>query len=345
MEKDSLAIVVLNWNNAPDAIECIASLLEATNGLTSMIFIVDNGSEDDSVFQLQNWLSNNGVCYAQYKIIKQQEFQPVSEEKDALVYLIETQENLGFAKGNNVVVRFALNHFSGMFEKFLLLNNDTLVPPGAIKRLLEISRKHPDFLVWTPVITYAGQKDKVWNAGGFLGRWGGRKYLGHKQHRSQLPGSGIRQISFITGCALLMDKSIPERDIFLNEDFFFGEEDYYFSMQMKHLGIKIGVVFDSVIYHKISSSIQQVSPESQLPLFYIHYLNRIIDIKKWMSPLTFIIWKPGFVLHAAFNVWWKRWYSFSAMLKFTRLLVKHSQNKTQVTKEDFFGARKLFTIR
>lgn len=337
-----MAIIILNWNNASDTIECINSVFRAEMPVNSVVFLVDNGSSDQSVSQIMQWLQRKQVTFDHYKRTVKGIFQPIVQSEKPRLCMLENGENLGFAKGNNVAIRFVLNEFAVDFQYYLLLNNDTLVLPKSIVKLLEAAENYPEFLTWTPLIIYESDRERVWNAGGYIDNYGGRKYIAHKKPRVSLPQTGIRQITFITGCALLAEKSIWERNLFLNEDFFFGEEDYYFSKQMKHLGIKMAVAFESVIYHKVGTSSNYVSPKSQLPLLFIHFMNRIVDMKKWMNPLTFALWKLGFVLHAVFNTWWKRWYSFSAMWKFTRLLVKHSRGKTCVTREDFFGAGKLF---
>ncbi|MBE0651810.1 MAG: glycosyltransferase [Bacteroidales bacterium] len=342
MENEALAIIVLNWNNVPDTLECLDSLLKATRTINSTIFITDNGSEDHSISRIKKWLNEQKTEFSHFDARNSEWITSIQNDNTGIC-ILENGENLGFAKGNNAAVRFALNKFPTRFDRFLLLNNDTIIPDNSLVSLLQAAKKFTDYKVWTPLICYAEQKNMVWNAGGFLKWWGERKYIGHKQPRNLLPNEGIQQISFITGCALLMDKSLPENGIFLNEDFFFGEEDYYFSKQMRHLHIKMGVAFESVIYHKVSTSIKHVSPESQLPLFFIHYLNRIVDMKKWMKPFIFLLWKPGFILHAVFNVWWKRWYSFSSLWTFVRHLWKLS-GKERVNREDLFDARKIFNL-
>lgn len=341
MVEETLAVIVLNWNNAADTVECVASLLDNIGTTKATIFITDNGSDYDSVLRFKEWLRDKNLDFSHFIAKTSTWLRPVSKNDPAPICLLENGENLGFAKGNNVALRLASEQYPVDFDRYLLLNNDTIVPEKSLDLLLKTANKYRDFKAWTPVICYAGEKDKVWNAGGFLTWWGERKYIAHKQPRQSLPAAGIRKITFITGCALLMDKSLLEKGIFLNEDFFFGEEDYYFSKQMKHLHLKMGVAFESVIYHKISTSVNQVSPESQLPLFFNHYMNRIVDMRKWMNPIAFALWKPGFVLHAAFNAWWKRWFSLSLMWKFSMLLWKLSK-ASRVTKEDMFGARKLF---
>lgn len=343
MKTHALAIVILNWNNARDTLQCVESLLNSESEIKSTIFITDNGSEDDSISRIILWLNEKKVSFSHYNVKKSSWLCRVSNDNPAPVCIVENGENYGFAKGNNIALRFALQEYPVDFDKYFLLNNDTIVPKRSLDSLIETADKYHDFKAWTPVICYESEQDKVWNAGGFLTWWGERKYIGHKKSRHLLPVKGIRKITFITGCALLLDKCFLEKGIYLNEDFFFGEEDYYFSKQMKQLNVKIGVAFESTIYHKVGTSVTKVSPESQLPLLFIHHLNRIVDMRKWLSPVAFALWKPAFVLYAAFIVWWKRWYSFSSLRKFMGNLWRLSWKK-QVKKEDFFNAHKIFNL-
>jgi GT2 family glycosyltransferase len=290
---------------------------------------------------MTQWFAQKAIVYSHFKRKDNEVFNEVRKQRGATLCLLENGENMGFAKGNNVAVRFALNEYPVDFQHYLLLNNDTIVTEKSIELLIQAAEAHPEFSVWTPVIAYEGTRDRVWNAGGFLGRWGGRKYIAHKKPLADLPSTGVQQINFITGCALLAEKRIWESGYFLNEDFFFGEEDYFFSKQMQQQGIKMAVSFDSLIYHKTSTSIKKVSPQTHLPLFYIHYLNRMIDMRNWMSPVVYVIWKPGFIVHAVFNVWWKHWFSLSRLWKFAKNLWYQSR-KNSVTREDLFGAKQLF---
>jgi len=51
-----LAIIVLNWNGADDALNCVESLQQQT--LRPEIIIVDNNSSDDSVERFEDHMSN-----------------------------------------------------------------------------------------------------------------------------------------------------------------------------------------------------------------------------------------------------------------------------------------------
>ena len=76
----SVAIIILNWNNASDTIECLRSVAELTydNFIT---VVVDNGSSDNSVIEIRQ-------AYPE-------------------VMLIEANRNLGFVGGNNVGLELA----------------------------------------------------------------------------------------------------------------------------------------------------------------------------------------------------------------------------------------------
>lgn len=341
MNQIKTVIILLNWNNANDTIECVDSLLIAAKNTESDIVIFDNHSIDESVKNIQQHLIKQGVEYSLYN--KQNDsFITKIKAENSKILLFQNDENLGFAKGNNEAIKVVKKLFPNRFGRFFLLNNDTIIEENTLVSLLSCADKNKDIKVWTPVIVYADNPQIVWNAGGYIGKWGGKKYIGHKKFRNRLPTKGYSLITFITGCALLVDKDLINDDNLLNEDFFFGEEDYYFSLKMKKKNVKMGVCFESELMHKVSTSIKKVSSTNHLPLFYINYLNRIVNMRNWMSAGVYKIWKPGFILHAAFNTWWKRWYSFSEMKRFVHLLLKNSKDKSQVTKEDFFGAKKLF---
>ena len=95
------AVIVVNYNGYADTEECLISL---RNVLTPNMFvvIVDNGSTDDSVKRLSEF---------------------VVEKKE---YLICLKENLGFSGGKNVGIQYAIDKGA---EYICLLNNDTIVTP------------------------------------------------------------------------------------------------------------------------------------------------------------------------------------------------------------------------
>jgi GT2 family glycosyltransferase len=112
----------LNWNGWQDTLECIRSLrrMEYQSWRT---VIVDNGSTDDSVERLK--------------------------EACPEVTILETHKNLGFAAGNNVGIRFALENGA---EYVFVLNNDTTVFPDTISAFVAFAEKHPAAALMGPSI-------------------------------------------------------------------------------------------------------------------------------------------------------------------------------------------------
>ena len=118
----SVHIVLLNWNGWRDTLECIRSL-EQMEYKNWRAIIVDNGSTDDSVEQLRR-------SYPKIPII-------------------ETGRNLGFAAGNNVGIRYALERGA---DYVFVLNNDTTVFEDVLSQLVQFAERHPDAALMSPKI-------------------------------------------------------------------------------------------------------------------------------------------------------------------------------------------------
>ena len=67
MNKDTLAIILLNWNNPDDTMDCVESLLVATENIDGCIFLADNGSEDHSLHKIKNTLHKMAVTFSFYQ--------------------------------------------------------------------------------------------------------------------------------------------------------------------------------------------------------------------------------------------------------------------------------------
>ena len=106
----SWAIVILNWNNWPDTIATVQAI-QTWEALTPIVWVVDNGSQDDSVERIRR------ECPA--------------------VRLLLSDHNLGFAAGNNLAIRQVLAE--GQATCLLLLNNDAVIGEEVAR---QIGRAH-----------------------------------------------------------------------------------------------------------------------------------------------------------------------------------------------------------
>lgn len=299
------AIIILNWNGADDTLACLQSLTKAEGEFR--IYVVDNGSSDDSVARIENWVKEHGECD---------------------VRLVPLNKNYGFARGNNMGIAVARQDNP---DSYLLLNNDTEVRPDFLVHLQNFSERNPQYRILTPKINFFYDKQKIWNCGGKL-VLGFRKY-----YYAGEPGSAVREtdyipISFVTGCALYFyPELIDEQGHLLTERFFFGEEDFELSMRMKKLRVKMACVLDSQIYHKVGASGNKMHGLGKV---YMHYLNRFIDIRIHKSGLFYYIWAlvnvPLCLKH-----FYRSSRSLLGALDMMKRLWKDAHIKGGVTKEDF----------
>lgn len=111
MSNPKISIIIVNYNVRDFLVNALQSLQKSLRNISHEIFVVDNASIDDSI------------------IVIKKEFPDV--------IVIENEENLGFAKANNL----ALKRCKGDF--ILLLNPDTLVGEDTISGMINFFEKNP----------------------------------------------------------------------------------------------------------------------------------------------------------------------------------------------------------
>lgn len=267
-----VSIVILNWNGKDDTVECLASIRQLDYPNYDVV-VVDNGSSDDSV----------DVISRQY---------PEAT-------LLQTGANLGYAGGNNVGIRWALEHGA---EGLLILNNDTIVSPDLVSAFVHARNSVPAGSVLGAKIYYYDRPDTIWFAGG---RW--NKESNSIEHIGSGEKDGpdfdrIIEIDYATGCALFADASVFEDVGLLNEDYFltFEETDWCYRARAK--GHKCIFIPEARLWHKVSSSFG--GEESPLVSYFIAR-NKLLWAKTHLGPadrkrlhrqtfrmLRHIIWPP-----------------------------------------------------
>ncbi len=274
-----ISIILLNWNGWEDTIECVKSLYKLSN-VSFSVLVVDNGSSNDSVSQIDKFLEEEKLHVIS---VNEGELLDVSlKDRDFVFYKL--RENYGFAKGNNMGLKLLKKQH---IEYFWILNNDTVVEPDSVTILKDFMEHHPDYVACTPQIRYFTPSNRIWNCGGKL-FFGFRKYF-YDNEENVVFKKIFFDISFITGCALFVCSQILNKNGELfTERFFFGEEDFEFSLRMMQEKKKIACCPRSVIYHKVSASTQN---RPKLANIYIYYLNRFINIRQHFSMPKFLLWR------------------------------------------------------
>ena len=315
----NLAVIILNWNGENDTVECLKSLEKDS---FYDIFLLDNGSKTESIEIIKNYLVSSKYTYCESE-------NSVRLRNDVNLYFVLSSDNKGFAKGNNFIVEQIKNDY----DYVLLLNNDTEVPVNTIETMLVTLRENGLTAV-TCDIRYYADKNSLWNAGGVFTWYGDRRYF--KQSlidRKEAKGIKFILAEFITGCALLIDCNYIRKYGLFTEDFFHGEEDYNFCINLKRRGQKVGVDLSVRLYHKVGQSLK---PDANKVRNYnattVHYCNRIIDYKKMMNPFGWKLWR-GFYLCLVFVQRARSNMSLTTAFKLVQRVLKITTDNDCVRKE------------
>ncbi|MFA4917417.1 MAG: hypothetical protein WC560_12215, partial [Syntrophales bacterium] len=99
---------------------------------------------------------------------------------------------------------------------------------------------------------------------------------------------------------LCIRREIIEHYGALTEEFFYGEEDFEFSMRLERLKIKKACVTQTQVYHKIGISSHELMNRQTDKKVLLFAVNRIVDMKKYLSPIVWRIWKKFALIYFFF---------------------------------------------
>ncbi len=244
-----VAIIILNYNGLPYILDCLRSLKQST------IIVVDNASTDGSVETIKN--------------------------KFPQVKLIRNQNNLGFAGGNNVGIKYALKKG---FDHIMILNPDTRAEKNFLKPLIQLMRSDEKIGIVAPLLK-GKEKDKIIYALGaklnpILGR---TKHL----HLIRRPKKALEQ-ELVSACCMLVKREVFEKIGLFDERFFLYFEDSDFCLRTKKAGYQIYVEPKSVVFHQISKSLGGLSPKKIKYLMISNFLFILKWVKPYFWPLAFL---------------------------------------------------------
>lgn len=332
--KKNLGVVILNWNGSADTIECVNSIICNRYGHNFDIYILDNNSEDSDFAQLITGIENLALKYnvGSYKISS---FEFREEIKNGCnIYIYRSSENLGFANGNN----FIINNVLGIYNYYLLLNNDTIVVNDAIVKMLDYCEKDSTIGVLSCEIYHYDQPDKLWNSGGYFTFYGDRKYYSRKKIEDFRKKNYISICTpFVTGCVMMIRESVLNEHGLFSDKFFFGEEDFNFCKRIRNI-TNVRTLLNSVILHKVSISINKVDfsiDQKNISdnKYILHFTNRLIDrrlqSRRMFSETAYLLYFLMIMINAAFHT-----RSYKRLDYILRNILKYSK-MTSITQSTF----------
>jgi N-acetylglucosaminyl-diphospho-decaprenol L-rhamnosyltransferase len=222
----TLSIVIVNYNAQKHLEDCLESLTSSPPATPHQIIVVDNASADGSVEAIRaRWPG---------------------------ITLVELPANVGFAAGNNAGIRAS----DGAL--LLLLNNDTIVPAGAIDALVDRLLAHPDAAVAGPrLIDDAGRaelsfgpmisplnevRQKVMVRLHGLGVAAASRWVEGATRRE-------RYVDWVSGACLLVHRADAEQAGLLDERYFLYTEDVDFCAAIRERGRRVLFTPSAEIVH------------------------------------------------------------------------------------------------
>ncbi len=239
MEK--LSIVLLNYNGRNHLETYLPSVTE--NSGEHSIYIVDNGSVDDSV----DFVKSN------YPSVK----------------LIEFDENYGFCGGYNKAIELIEAEF------VVLLNTDVEVTKNWIPPILEILESDTKTKAIQPKILDYNNKERFEYAGasgGFLDKMGypfcrGRIFETLESDQGQYEDQ--REVFWASGSCLFIHRNTFLGLGGLDEDFFAHMEEIDLCWRIWNSGFKVQVCPKSTVYHLGGGTLDKSKPKKT----YLNFRN------------------------------------------------------------------------
>lgn len=268
-------IAILNWCAEEDTIACLDSVLQ-TQGVDYRVVVCDNGSPVASYERIASW------CHARADVFAHeigdptvsQNFTSETCSKGARdVYLIRNAQNLGYAGGNNVALKFALSDPEA--TRIWLLNNDTLVKPDSLIQMTRVMQADAKIGVCGSRLVYLDKPETMQGLGGIYNAWlcTSKHYAEGRPVWIDVEPSEIgKHIDYVIGASMLVSVKLLREIGLLSEEYFLYFEEIDFCTRARKAGYQLGSAPGSIVLHKEGGATKKMSLISDF--FFVK--NRIL---------------------------------------------------------------------
>jgi N-acetylglucosaminyl-diphospho-decaprenol L-rhamnosyltransferase len=229
-----LSLLIVTYRNPALTRECLAAVNAAVKNIDAEVLVLDNASPDGVADMIRA------------------EFPWVDLDASA--------ENLGFAKGNNVLAGRAQGEF------ILLLNPDAILHDGALEAILSFAQQHPQAGIYGGrTLRPSGEVDPsscwgfqtVWSLVCFatgLSRVFKRTALFDPESLGAWTRDSVRQVDVVTGCFLLIRAELWRDLGGFDEEFWMYGEDQDLAVRAYRRGYRPLITPDAVVTHVVGAS-------------------------------------------------------------------------------------------
>jgi hypothetical protein len=227
-------VTLVNYNNNETTHDCLDSLEGLnTDGFSLSVVVVDNASKE--------------------KFTEDKKYEKFT------LKIIRSEKNLGFAGGQNLGIKFALDNGA---DYVVVLNNDVILDKNLISELLKTFQEEKDCGIISPKIYFAKShefhKDRyleselgkvIWYAGGKMD-WG-NILASHRGVDEVDKGQyeKVEQTDFASGCCEMIKRDVLEKVGLFDERYFLYYEDNDLSQRAKKMGFKVFYQPKGILWH------------------------------------------------------------------------------------------------
>ncbi|MEO2069348.1 MAG: glycosyltransferase family 2 protein [Desulfurobacteriaceae bacterium] len=274
-------IIVLNYNGWADTIECLESILR-NDYPNYQVIVVDNNSSDNSMEYIKAWAEGKldvwvkvdhplrrfsfppvkkpipYVCYTRKEAKKggnsnlenslKLTVQPVRYLTNYPLVLIQTGENLGYAGGNNIGIRYALAKDD--FEYIWILNNDTIVSEDSLSSLVCCINETGAGAVGSTIFFYKSPYE-IQTTGVKVKRYFLRDVFSYRMIAEKIVRP--RRVDSLVGCSFLIRKKVLKTVGLFDEQYFLYHEEADLFFRASN-SFKFFVSPESKVWHKYSAT-------------------------------------------------------------------------------------------
>lgn len=272
MKAIEISIIIVNYNAKEFIKNCLLSIIKTTKLINHEIIVVDNHSSDNSAELIRKEFPN--------------------------VKLIQNKNNVGFAKANNRGIEIARGDF------ILLLNPDTVVFNGTIRKMIDYAQKFPNADIISCRVLNPARIIQWDSCGRFLNpltfflKESGLEKLFPNNHffgrrlMHYWPRDSSRPIDWVSGVCMLINRKIIEDIGMLDVRFFSYMEDMDFCYRARQKNWRVYFLGDVEILHNLSASWKQNSGK--------HLFTSLDSEKKYLGKyygyLGILLFKSSYLL-------------------------------------------------
>lgn len=237
--------IVLTWNSGDAALDCLASLMNQEYP-NLRILVVDNASEDRTR-------------------------QSVAEQFPTIP-MICLDQNQGFAGGNNVGIRHALDAGA---DYVLLLNDDTTMTPDALALMVAADQADPTIGLIGPALVSCRDMTQIY-VGAHI-HWDSGSATEILATPEMLSTPLIRT-DYVPGCALLVNRAVIDRIGLLDERYFAYYEDVDWCLRAAEAGYRCTVTPAARVSHVNTADVRATGGDGSL---YYPRRNQFLFLRRY----------------------------------------------------------------